>query len=188
MLVTFLAALVLLVAIFAGVGVWIWGIYNRLVRLRNEVTNAWAQVETELERRLDMIPNIVNTVKGYASHERETLEAVIQARAGAMVDRTPESNNISQDLVTTSLGRLMALSERYPALKADQGFLKLQNELAETENRISFGRKVFNESVLIYNTVQQVFPANLVARKFGHSERTSFQSSASAARPPVVNF
>lgn len=179
-------ALVTIVGI--SIGIWLWSTYNRLVRLRNQVDTAWAQVETELERRLDLIPNVVATVKGYAAHERETLEAVIIARSEALSASLPSDSFASQDNVSAALSRLFALSERYPALKADASFLKLQAELSQTENRISFGRKVYNESVLAYNNAQQEFPANLVAARFRHTASPTFKASGEAANPPSVNF
>ena len=185
-LLTFLFVVILIACI--GIGIWLFNVYNRLVRLRNQVQTAWAQIETELERRLDMIPSLVATVKGYASHERETLEAVINARATALSARDAESSLQSQDMISNALGRIFALSERYPELKADKSFLELQKELTQTENRISFGRKVYNETVLTYNTAQEVFPANLVASRFKHSLSSSFKSSSEAARPPKVEF
>ncbi len=179
-------AILFLVSI--SLGLWLWVTYNRLVRLRNQVTTSWAQVQTELERRLDLIPNLVATVKGYAEHERETLESVISARATAMKTDTREASLQSGDVLTAALGKLFALSERYPELKADSGFLELQREISQTENRISYGRKVFNETVQFYNTAQQVFPANLVAGRFKHSESASYSASENSMRPPTVSF
>jgi LemA protein len=176
---------VTLVAIL--VAAWLWSIYNRLVRLRNQVETAFGQVQTELERRLELIPNLVATVKGYASHERETLDAVISARAAATSVQL-DTGLQAQDLLSGALGRLMALSERYPDLKADSGFLRLQSELENTEGRISFGRKLYNESVQSYNNAQQVFPANLVASKFRHKAATQFLASEAAAHSPKVQL
>jgi LemA protein len=157
--------------------------------LRNSVITAWGQIETETQRRLDLIPNLVATVKGYAQHESSTLEAVIQARAAAVGGaRTPAETLQTQDILSAALGRLFALSESYPNLKADQTFLSLQNELAQTENRINYGRKLYNETALIYNTAQQEFPANIVARRWNHGAVDSFRASAEASAPPTVSF
>lgn len=181
-----LIGLVLVIAL--ALGVWLWSTYNRLIRLRNQVETALAQVRTELQRRLDMIPNLVKTVKGYAAHESETLEAVITARSAAVSTPSTPGTGDGTDLISASLGRLMALSERYPDLKADKSFMELQNELSETENRISFGRKLYNETVLIYNNAQQIFPANLIASRFSHTPSASFEASPESATPPVVDF
>jgi LemA protein len=162
--------------------------YNRLIRLRNDVTNSWAQVETELQRRLDLIPNLVATVKGYASHEHSTLQDVIDARSASLAATSPQDALQKQDFLTATLGRLMAVSERYPDLKADKSFLALQAELLQTENRINYGRKVYNESVLLYNTAQQVFPASLFAAKWHHVASESFQARPEATEPPTVSF
>ena len=169
-------------------GLWLLKTYNQLIRLRNQVETSLAQVRTELQRRLDMIPNLVKTVKGYAAHESETLEAVIAARSAAVSAPSAPGTGEGTDLISASLGRLMALSERYPDLKADKSFAALQNELAETENRISFGRKLYNETVLIYNNAQQVFPANLIASRFSHTPSMSFEASPESATPPTVEF
>ena len=169
-------------------GLWLWKTYNQLIRLRNQVETSLAQVRTELQRRLDMIPNLVKTVKGYAAHESETLEAVIAARSAAVAAPSTPGTGEGTDLISASLGRLMALSERYPDLKADKSFATLQNELAETENRIGFGRKLYNETVLIYNNAQQVFPANLIASRFSHTPSMSFEASPESATPPTVEF
>jgi LemA protein len=174
-----LIGLVLIVGL--ALGIW-------LIRLRNQVETALAQVRTEMQRRLDMIPNLVKTVKGYAAHESETLEAVISARSAAVSTPATPGTGEGADLISASLGRLMALSERYPDLKADKSFAELQNELAETENRIGFGRKLYNETVLIYNNAQQVFPANLIAARFSHTPSMSFEASPESATPPVVEF
>lgn len=179
--------MLVLLIISGAVGIWLWTTYNRLIRLRNQVETAWGQVQTELERRLDLIPNLVAVVKGYASHESETLEAVITARAAA-TNTQPENGLQAQDFLSSALGRLLAVSERYPDLKADSGFLKLQTELENAENRISFGRKLYNETVFTYNTAQQVFPANLISSRFQHTAAAQFAATEAASRAPKVKF
>jgi LemA protein len=185
-------ALVLL-AVIGGVGVlvllWVVGTYNRLVRLRNEVRNAWAQIDVQLKRRHDLIPNLVETVKGYAGHEKGTLEAVIQARSRAVSARGVENQARAEGELSQALGRLMLLVESYPDLKANQNFLALQEELTSTENRIGFARQCYNDLVLGYNTRIESFPPNLVAGMFGFHESPFFELEDQAERAaPQVKF
>jgi LemA protein len=164
-------------------------LYNNFVRLRNRVDNAWAQIEVQLKRRWDLIPNLVETVKGYAAHERETFEAVTQARATAQQARTPEQAGQAEGLLSQALGRLFAVAEAYPELQADENFRQLQTELAETENRIAVSRQVYNDSVLTYNNAVQTFPGLVVAGPFGFTIREFFDVEEEAQRePPRVDF
>ena len=139
------------------------GIYNGLVRARNEARNGWSQIDVQLKRRHDLIPNLVETVKGYAAHEKDTLEAVISARTAAVAAKTPGEAGKAEGLLGAALGNLFALSERYPDLKANQNFLSLQEELASTENRIGFARQAYNDAATLYNNKRAVFPANLLS-------------------------
>ena len=164
-------------------------LYNRLVRLRNRVDNAWAQIEVQLKRRWDLIPNLVETVKGYAAHERETFEAVTQARAGAQQAQTPQESAQAEGILGQALGRLFAVAEAYPELQADENFRQLQTELAETENRIAVSRQVYNDSVLTYNNSIQTFPGAVLAGPFGFTAREFFDVEEEAQRePPRVDF
>jgi LemA protein len=164
-------------------------LYNRFVRLRNRVDNAWAQIEVQLKRRWDLIPNLVETVKGYAAHERETFESVTQARAAAQQARTPEQSAAAEGLLGQALGRLFAVAEAYPELQADENFRQLQTELAETENRIAVSRQVYNDTVLTYHNAIQTFPGVLLAGTFGFSEREFFELEEEAQRDaPRVDF
>ncbi len=167
--------------------------YNRLVRLRNQVKNAWAQIDVQLKRRYDLIPNLVETVRGYMKHERETLEAVTQARnlaqqaassgAGARAQAQAEGE------LSSALSRLLAVVERYPDLKANQNFLALQEELTSTENKIGFSRQYYNDSVLRYNNQTQMFPSNLVANMSGFKAGEFFEVTLAAEREaPKVSF
>jgi len=184
-----LLLLVVLLLILAGLlAAWLWITYNALVRVRNEAQTAWSQVETETQRRLDLVPALVNTVQGYASHERETLEGVIQARAQAVAAGPSAEGDASQDFLSSALGKLFALQEAYPNLKADQNFQDLQNQLANVERKINLARRVYNEQVKIYNTKQQEFPVNLVAKRFGHNEAQLFVAKAAADEPPTISF
>ena len=164
-------------------------LYNRLVRLRNRVNNAWAQVEVQLKRRWDLIPNLVETVKGYAAHERGTFEAVTSARAAAQQARTPAESAQAEGILGQALGRLFAVAEAYPELQADENFRQLQSEIGETENRVAVSRQVYNDTVLTYNNAIQTFPGVAVAGPFGFTAREFFEVEEAAEREaPHVDF
>jgi LemA protein len=164
-------------------------LYNRLVRLRNAVDNAWAQVEVQLKRRWDLIPNLVETVKGYAAHERETFEAVTQARARAQQAGTPGEAAQAEGILGAALGRLFAVAEAYPELQADENFRQLQTELAETENRVAVARQVYNDVVLTFNNAIQTFPGVVLAGPLNFTVREFFDVEEAAQREaPVVDF
>ncbi|HZQ28899.1 MAG TPA: LemA family protein [Acidimicrobiales bacterium] len=167
--------------------------YNRFVSQRNTVRSSWANIDTELKRRYDLIPNLVETVKGYASHERETLEAVTQARAAAVAATgTPAEQSAAEAPLVGALRQLFAVSERYPDLKANQNFLSLQAELANTEDRLQAARRFYNANVQDYNRRVQSFPSALVARQFGFKDEQFFELDpavrAQAEQPPKVEF
>jgi len=165
------------------------GIYNSLVGLRQMVRNAWSQIDVQLKRRYDLIPNLVETVKGYAKHERETLENVIQARNAAVSAQGVQQQAQAENMLTGALRQLFALSERYPDLKANQNFLALQEELATTENRISFARQHYNDTTATYNTRVQSFPANILAGMFNFTAEPFFEIEDAAQRQaPKVQF
>jgi LemA protein len=164
-------------------------LYNGLVRRRNEVDNAWSQIDVQLKRRLDLIPNLVETVKGYAAHERVALEAVIAARSNAMgAGSTPHEQAAADNQLTGALRQLFALAEAYPDLKANQGFVSLQEELANTESRIAYARQFYSDAVLVYNTAIQAVPGVIVARVFGFTEREYFEAEEAARQVPRVQF
>ncbi len=165
--------------------------YNGLVRLRNQVKNAWAQIDVQLKRRYDLIPNLVETAKGYMKHERETLEAVTNARnlAQGMSGAGAAERAKAEGELSSVLSRLLAVVENYPDLKANQNFLALQEELTSTENRISFSRQFYNDSVLRYNNKTHVFPSNIVASMMGFKEGEFFEVTLAAEREaPKVSF
>ena len=163
-------------------------LYNRLVSFRNRVENAWAQVDVQLKRRYDLIPNLVETVKGYASHERETFEAVTQARTRAQQAQGPAEQGQAEGLLGQALGRLFAVAEAYPELQADENFRQLQDELAQTENRIAVSRQVYNDTVLTYNTAIQTVPTVFIAGMFGFTKRDFFEAEEATREAPRVAF
>ena len=189
----------LIITVVVIVLVAIWGIssYNGLVSMDENVSNQWANVETQYQRRSDLIPNLVNTVKGYAKHESQTLESVMQARSQATQVKIDPSNCTPQQLaayqkaqgdVTTALGKLLAITENYPDLKANQNFLELQSQLEGTENRINVARKDFNDTAKEYNTSLRRFPRNIIASMFGFEKRAYFEAEAGAEKAPNVEF
>ena len=188
---------IIIVAIVAVIAVWAISGYNNLVSMDENVSNQWANVETQYQRRADLIPNLVNTVKGYAAHEKETLEGVIAARSQATqikvdpTNLTPEKlaeYQKAQGQLATALGKLLAITENYPDLKANQNFLELQAQLEGTENRINVARKNFNDSAKAYNTAIRRFPKNILAGMFGFDKRAYFEAAEGAEQAPQVQF
>lgn len=164
-------------------------LYNSLVRRRAQVDNAWSQIDVQLRRRLDLIPNLVETVRGYAQFEKSTLDAVITARQSALTaSPSPQAQASADNVVSGALRQLFALSEAYPDLKANQNFLSLQDQLAETESRVAYARQFYNDEVLKLNTAIQHFPTLIVARLFGFTEREYFEAGPEAQAPPKVAF
>ncbi len=175
------------IGVLVLIGLYFVGIYNGLVRARNEARNGWSQIDVQLKRRHDLIPNLVETVKGYAAHEKETLEAVISARSAAVAAKTPGEAGKAEGLLGAALGNLFALSERYPDLKANQNFLSLQEELTSTENKIGFARQAYNDAATTYNNKREVFPANLISGGFEKAELFEIEI-ASEREVPKVEF
>jgi LemA protein len=170
--------------------VWLVASYNRLVRLRNQVDASWAQIDVQLKRRYDLIPNLVETVKGYAAHERGTLEAVTQARNNAVAasGADPAARAAAENAVTATLGRLFALAEAYPNLKANENFAALQGELTNTEDKIAYSRQFYNSSVQSYNNATQTIPTNFIAGPFGFTKKTFFEAPGEERGPVQVRF
>ena len=184
-----LIVLIVLLVIALGFVGWIIGAYNGLIRLRNQLENAWAQIDVQLKRRCDLIPNLVETVKGYAAHERGTLEAVIQARNMAVAAKGVAERAEAENVLTGTLKSLFAVAEAYPNLKADQSFLALQEELTSTENKVAFARQFYNDSVMTYNTQIEIFPRNVIAGMFHFVQREFFEVKDEAQRDaPKVKF
>lgn len=189
--------IIIIVAVVAIIAIWTVSGYNSLVGMDENVSNQWANVETQYQRRADLIPNLVNTVKGYAAHEKETLEGVIAARSQATqikvdpTDLTPEKlaeYQKAQGQLATALGKLLAITENYPDLKANQNFLELQAQLEGTENRINVARKNFNDAAKAYNTTIRRFPKNILAGMFGFDKRAYFEAAEGAEQAPQVQF
>jgi LemA protein len=165
------------------------GIYNALIRLRNQVDNAWSQIDVQLKRRHDLIPNLVETARGYMKHERETFEEITKARSQAMGAKNVAEASKAEGALGGALGRFMLVVENYPDLKANQNFLALQEELTSTENKISFSRQNYNDQVLFFNNKIQMFPSNIIANMFSFGKRDFFEIEAPAEREvPKVSF
>lgn len=162
--------------------------YNNLVQLRNKVKNSFAQIDTQLQRRFDLIPNLVETVKGFAEHEKELLENVTASRSGYMSAGSNQEKLAMNNQLTSTLKTLFAVAENYPDLKANANFLRLQSELSEMEEKVAFSRQFYNDSVTIYNNKIQMFPGNLVAGIFGFQEEALFSSDEDAKEAPKVQF
>jgi LemA protein len=182
---TTLVVIVVVVVLALVIG----GVYNSLIRRRNEVDNAWSQIDVQLKRRLDLIPNLVETVKGYAAHEKTALEAVVAARNSAMAASSdPHAQAAADNAISGALRQLFALSEAYPDLKANQGFVSLQEELANTESRIAYARQFYGDAVASYNTAIQNFPTVFIAKAFSFTEREFFEAEDAARVVPEVKF
>jgi LemA protein len=184
-----MGAFVLLLVIIVAVAVMAIGMYNSLITLRNRCDNAWSQVDVQLRRRYDLIPNLVETVKGYAKHESGVFERVTQARAAAVNAQTVKEQGQADNMLTGALKSLFAVAEAYPDLKANQNFLMLQEELAGTESKVAYARQFYNDVVMKFNMRQQVFPSNIIANMFGFKIKEYFQIEEEVAKGPVkVSF
>lgn len=190
-------SIIIIIAVVAVIVIWAVSMYNGLVTMDESVNSQWANMETQYQRRADLIPNLVNTVKGYASHEKETLEGVVEARSKATQmqvnanDLTPEKlaeYQKAQGAVTSALGKLLAITENYPDLKANQNFLELQAQLEGTENRINVARTNFNNAAQAYNTAIRRFPKSLFASMFGFDKHAYFEAAEGTETAPTVSF
>jgi len=180
----------LLVLVVGAICAAMWGIwrYNNLISLRNQVANGWRQIDVQLKRRHDLIPNLVETVKGYAAHERGTFEAVTQARANAINAQSPAEQAQAENVLSGALKSLFAVAEAYPDLKANQNFLNLQEELTSSEDRVAYARQYYNDSVLNYNTQIQKFPTVFLAGMFHFEKREFFDAAPEDTETPQVQF
>jgi LemA protein len=181
-------AVIVIVVIVVLIGLFFWLGYNGLVKRRNQVDNAWSQIDVQLKRRHDLIPNLVETVKGYAAHERGTFEAVTQARANAINAQSPAEQAQAENVLSGALKSLFAVAEAYPDLKANQNFLNLQEELTSAEDRVAYARQYYNDSVLSYNTQIQKFPTVLLAGMFNFEKREFYDAEPEATETPQVQF
>jgi len=177
-------ALVVVIAIVA----FFVATYNGLVKKRNRVDNAWGQVEVQLQRRYDLIPNLVETVKGYASHEKSTFEDVTKARSQSAAAGTPGEQAVADNFLTSALRQLFAVAEAYPELRASENFASLQADLSETENRIAISRQIYNDTVLTYNNTVQTIPSNVIASIAGFDTRELYDAPDEADTAPEVSF
>jgi LemA protein len=183
-----LIAIIVIVVLVVIVGGFLWATYNGLVSKRLSVENSWSQIEVQLKRRHDLIPNLVETVKGYASHENTTFENVTAARAAAVSAQGPEKQAQAEQALTGALGRLMAVAENYPTLRATENFQELQAQLSSTEDGIAISRRVYNDTVQTYNTSTQVFPSVIVARMFNFTAKPFFDAPEEDEAVPQVSF
>ena len=186
-----MTALLVILGIIAALVFVIIGIYNRLVALRQTTNQSWSDIEVQLKQRQDLVPQLVSTVKGYAKHEKSTFEEVAQARSAAMGANSVQGQAQAEGMLSAALGKLFALAEAYPELKANTNFLQLQDELSDVENKISASRRFYNNSVQEYNTGREQFPAVLIAGPFGFKERDFFEAPegrTALQTPPEVNF
>ncbi|MCD4831565.1 MAG: LemA family protein [Anaerohalosphaeraceae bacterium] len=182
-------AMLILLAIIVAVILAIVGIYNSLVRLRNQVDNSWSQIDVQLKRRHDLIPNLIETAKGYMQHERGTFEAITQARSQAMGAKGVAESGKAEGILGAALGKFMLTVEAYPDLKANQNFLALQEELSSTENKIAFARQSYNDQVLFLNNKTQMFPSNVIAGMFNFTKRDFFElENPEEKNVPQVKF
>jgi len=184
-----ITALIIVAVVVVLLAVFVIGIYNALVGLRNQVDNAWSQIDVQLKRRHDLIPNLVETAKGYMKHERETFESITKARSQAMGARSVSEASKAEGALGEALSKFMLVVENYPELKANQNFLALQEELSSTENRIAFARQNYNDQVLFFNNKIQMFPSNIIAGMFAFGKRDFFEVQIAAEREvPKVSF
>jgi LemA protein len=193
--------ILIILGLVVVIALWAVSVYNRLVTLRNQVKNSWSQIDVQLQRRYDLIPNLVETVKGYMTYEKGTLESVISARntaakareqlaqAGGPTEGSMKGLLAAESTLKSTLGNFFALSENYPQLRASENMKQLQEELASTENKVAFARQAYNDQAMFYNTTQQKFPTSLLATPFGHHPVDLYQVSDEAARSAVkVSF
>jgi len=179
---------IVLIAVLGVIVVMLISVYNRLVQLRMRVDNAWSQIDVQLKRRYDLIPNVVETVKGYAKHEKELFERVTEARANAINAAGVESRSTAENQLSQALRTVFAVAENYPELKANENFKALQEELSNTESKIAFSRQFYNDTVMRYNETTQVFPSNIVASLFGFTARKFFEADVAERESVRVNF
>ena len=179
---------IIILAVLAAVVIWIIAVYNGLIKLKNRVDEAWSDIDVQLKRRYNLIPNLVNTVKGYAAHEKELFEKVTEARASAMKAEAPAEKEKAENMLSGALKSLFAVAENYPDLKANQNFLELQRELSDTENKIQASRRFYNGNVRDFNTKIQIFPNNIIAGMLKFTQREFFEAEGEEKENVKVEF
>ncbi len=167
---------------------YLWSLYNGLITMKTRIEEAWSQIDVQLKRRADLIPNLVETVKGYAKHEKTVFSDVTKARSALMHATTPQKMGEASDMLTSALGKLFAVAENYPTLKANENFLQLQKELSDTEDKVAYSRQYYNSTVMDYNVKIKVFPNNMIASQLGFGEKEFFGASESDRKPVKVTF
>lgn len=183
-----MSALTIILVILVLIAIFVVVYFNKFVKLRNMVDNAWAQVDVQLQRRYDLIPNLVETVKGYAAHEQATLDSVVQARSKVANAHTPAERMEAENVLSGTLKSLFAIAEQYPDLKANAGFVTLQKQLEDSEDKISYMRQSFNDTVMKYNTAIQQFPGTVIAGPLGFTRRASYDADLGTDTAPEVGF
>lgn len=183
-----MTALIVVIVIVVLLGIYVAASYNGLVTLKNRVKDQWSQIDVQLKRRADLIPNLVETVKGYATHEKETLDQVMEARNNFSNSKTVEEEIKNSGELTQALGRLIAVAENYPDLKANTNFLQMQNDLRDTEDKIAIARQFYNDTVLTYNNKVETFPSNIIAGMFHFKVEVFFEASEAEKVTPQVKF
>jgi len=179
---------IILLAVVAVIVLWVIGVYNGLIGTKNEVDNSWAQIDVQLKRRYDLIPNLIESVKGYMKHEKDVLEDVTKARAAVMSATTLDKKAAASNQLSATLKSLFAVAENYPTLKANENFLQLQEELTGTENKIAYSRQHYNDMVMIFNTKVQVFPTNVLAGMFNFTKKDMFAAPEEEKKAVKVKF
>ncbi len=179
---------IIILAVLAAVVIWIIAVYNGLIKLKNRVDEAWSDIDVQLKRRYNLIPNLVSTVKGYAAHEKELFEKVTEARANAMKAEAPAEKEKAENMLSGALKSLFAVAENYPDLKANQNFLELQRELSDTENKIQASRRFYNGNVRDFNTKIQIFPNNIIAGMLKFTQREFFEAEGEEKENVKVEF
>ena len=180
--------LIIIVLVLVGILLWLWSYYNRIIRLENQIDNSWAQIDVQLKRRADLIPNLMETVRGYMKHERETLENVTKARSAVMSAKTPQDKINADNMLTGTLKTLFAVAESYPDLKANSNFLQLQDELTHTEDKIAYSRQHYNDTILFFNNTIETFPGVIFAKRMGKKEKPMLQIPEASREVPKVQF
>jgi len=180
--------MLILIAVIVIIVLYVIGTYNSLIQLRNRIENAWSQIDVQLKRRVDLVPNLVETVKGYASHEKEVFMKVTEARTALMGAQSVKDSSDANNMLTGALKTLFAVAEAYPELKANQNFLMLQEELSGIESKIAYARQFYNDTVLKYDNKRQMFPSNIIAGMFGFKEREYFEVEEGSREPVQVKF